>query len=65
MSDRRLCPSLILKSKQLNFTTWQVSRKNKDLGLALRAPGPYFLVVNWRTLPSRMNLITLPGRERE
>jgi hypothetical protein len=34
-------------------TTWQVSRKNKGLGRAPRAPIPYFFVVNSRTLPSR------------
>jgi hypothetical protein len=39
------------------ITTWQVSRKNKGLERALRAPTPYFFVVNLRTFPSRVLLL--------
>ncbi len=35
-------------------TTWQVSRKNRSLGRAPRAPNSCFCVVNLRTLPSRV-----------
>ncbi len=36
------------------ITTWQVSRKNRGLGRAERAPNPCFCVVNLRTLPGRV-----------
>jgi hypothetical protein len=39
------------------YTTWQGSRKNKGLGRALRAPNPYFFVMNLRTLPGRVCIL--------